>query len=395
MKLFYFCTFLTISFFQINFGFAEPSEMTGVVLQHNKGNDQNVRKYRTIVDSSEVEQNVAKYQKLSDIFANPVPNQVVLLRGKLVQSLNGKDLFVFQDDNIISNMVVSPNLWQEVNEKNYVLDKNIQFLAKVSINQDNQSIYLQTIRIFGNYSKTENYVLTLEDKEANKALKSVDKITQLNPNNKLRLIADTSTSDETPTADEAPASTTEEPKPVASQDDKTATTTPDNQDLDSLDEEESNTQSDNPYIKSFKPKGKDVPASTKPITPSVAPAPEVDSKDTATKEEKAKPEVATPESQPAKDSSLPAEATKSEDSSPEKESTPVVPIIEEDSETEEEVEPEIEVKNKVPVEQTLQSRSSRYEDHNVLQPEELKRAEKNDSVSKPQSSQQKNSWYKW
>jgi len=361
-----------MGFFQISIGFADPSEMTEVVLEHNKSNDQNIKKLRTIVDSASDEQSVAKYQKLGEIFASPTPNQLVLLRGKLVQSLNGKDLFVFQDDNIISNMLISPNLWEQINSKDYILNKNIQFLAKVSINQENQSIYLQTIRIFANYSNTESYVLTNEDKELSDSL---NKKIAMNYKNQFKLAADTKSAENN--AETAP--------PAAD----------DTENFDSVDEEETSKATNNPYIESFKQKELIAPQKN-----NNTPAPQENTDDEKSNAETAivkEDSQETTANDKLDTNPIEPKPEVSEEASPEKDVNQENEVTPEETYTEENYHetpvPE-EVKNKVPNEKILQTKGQAHENYNVIQPEEIERSKKNDNISEDAPRPAKKSWFR-
>jgi hypothetical protein len=357
--------FLAVAFFQSNIGFAEPSEMTEVVLQHNKGNDDNIKKYRTIVDSSSEEQNIAKYQKLSDVFASPVPNQLVLLRGKLVQSLNGKDLFVFQDDNIISNMIITPSLWAQINEKSYVLDKNIQFLAKVSINHDNQSIELQAIKIFSGISNTESYVLTGEDKELSRSLS--DKVAMVSANN-FKIVAAETLTTEGNTAQEDNNSVDENNN--APENNAQGNNAVENNN--SVDEEAAK-PAENPYIDSFR--NKELPA---------APSNAKETSHAITKED-THPTIANDK---LDTNSSVKEETIDENASIEESESAKEPVVEAAPRPY----PSEDVKNQVPAETTLKTRAAYHEDYNVLEPEEIKKAETSDNKPK-QTEQKKSSWF--
>ncbi len=138
------------------------SEITSIILEHHSNNE-NDANYRVIADTNNEQQNIATYYKLSELLADPKNNEFVILRGELLQSLNNKNLFIFQDSNTISNLTIDSRLWSTISKKSYLLNKKLQFLVKVTISHDNNLINLETLKIFSKLSDSDHYALTEED----------------------------------------------------------------------------------------------------------------------------------------------------------------------------------------------------------------------------------------
>lgn len=332
MKLSLHIIFIIFVILKASSGFSAANPITDIIVDHQeRGKD---RIYKSIVDQSAEEQNIAKYYKLSDLFASPQANEIVIIRGKLVQNLNNEDSFVFQDGGAVVNITIDPKLWNDAGEKSYALDKNLQFLAKVIINDSNNAVSLQTIKIFHKISDTNNYILTQNDKNVAKQLNS-------SKNKKLttRTIADT-----TPTLESKDINTEE--------------------DLDSIGEAESKS-TNNLYGIPTTEKEKNVAEQPKIIEEK-----KDDVKNNSTEPKQVEP-ANMPEDKPAEEKQAETDTMNTQDQD-----------IQQQEETKEE-EPEPEIHNKVPDEVHLQYKrmetdAEAKEERENIKPEDLQKLKQYD-----------------
>lgn len=331
--------FIILVILKVNSGYSAANSITDIIANNQVEN--NNYTYKSILEKSTEEQNVAKYFKLIDLFANPKANEIVLIRGKLVQILNDNNLFVFQDGNTVANITISPNLWAAINEKAYILDKNIQILAKVIINNTNNSVSFQSIKIFNKNSDTDNYILTQNDKDIAEKL-------SLNDDTKLTTItiADTAAS---------------------------ATTKNSEENFDSV-EETQNKKTNNLYgVTTAKEKN---PVSTEQDTKTI------ENTNTSSISEKKITSEDFPDDKPAEQKE--SDVSKQSEAEPTKEAEET--IIKEEK-------PEPEITNKVPEEDYLNYKKTLSEEKNVVTPEEIQKLEAYDKTNPAQK--EKKSFFSW
>ncbi len=132
-----------------------PINQKDISLSLQSGNINNT------VEDDIAEQNLSvKDFKLSEIFANPQDVKVAVVSGILLQSLDNKSFFVFNDQSAVINMYIEPSLWTDIGESKFKLNTKLQFLVKIQLNSYDELSFLEVIKIDPNQSEDGGYEIS-------------------------------------------------------------------------------------------------------------------------------------------------------------------------------------------------------------------------------------------